>query len=302
MDETRNLSTRMNFQAKKMRYIGVSILFAVAATLVTGVQAANVSVLLINTIPGGVASDNDSSDVTGTASAFLDFALPDGSPGSAITRTEAAADLASGSLHAFALAHSSTAATAYAEAAFSDVLTFTLDPGAFVGSDWVTADISMTVHATKSEFTGVPGAPNGTFAGLGYSGGGTGGSGFEKIDFFEVNGQTSVRQTFTLHDIKVYHPLRPEGEQIHLSAALRAWVNASSFYQDLVDGEYFGQFDAGNTAVISVDVREGISFTSESGVFLTTPVPVPAAVWLFGTAVAGLFGMTRKRQDQYRLA
>ena len=38
----------------------------------------------------------------------------------------------------------------------------------------------------------------------------------------------------------------------------------------------------------------GVGFTSESGVFLTQVVPIPAAVWLFGSAL-GLMGVMRRK-------
>ena len=285
----------MKIQNKIFQRVAVLIALIILIIPVTGTQASTVSVLLENTVQNDYQRTNDFSNDSGQAGAFLDLAAPDGSYYTGIARTRGTANLASGSLHAYALAHSSSRATAYAEARFNDVLTFTPDAGAgWTGNDWVYANITMHVHAIKSEFTGVPGAPSGNFAELGYWGGGLGGNDGEIIGFNEVNGMTQVDQTLTLHNIAVYHPLRPEGERIHLTGALRAWVNASQFYQDKIDGEYYGQFDASNTAVISIDVPEGIGFTSESGVFLTSPVPVPSTLWLLGSGIIGLIGIRRK--------
>ena len=48
--------------------------------------------------------------------------------------------------------------------------------------------------------------------------------------------------------------------------------------------------------------QSGFNLTGDGGTwdyeiqFLMSPVPVPAAVWLFGTAVAGLIGFSRRRK------
>jgi hypothetical protein len=289
----------MKHTNERFQWKNAFIVVAILALPVTKAQSAEVGIGMQNTVPGDSGSKNASSD-EGSISEFLDLAVPLGSSPSGISRTSASADLASGSLHAYALAHSSSAATAYAQAYFSDVLTFTADPGTtWAGSDWVYATITMSVHAVKSDFTGVPGAPNGNFAELGYWGGGTGGSDGDSISFLAVDGLTSINRTLVLSDIAVFHPLRPEGERIHLSGAVRAWVKASSFYQDKVDGEYYGQFDASHTAVISIDVPEGIGFTSESGLFLTNPIqePVPLKITAFVAQGGGSWQVTFKGEN-----
>jgi len=54
-----------------------------------------------------------------------------------------------------------------------------------------------------------------------------------------------------------------------------------------------GTIDFGNTATISFDLPTGVTFTSQSGVFLTQsptadPIPEPSTILLFGTGIAGL--------------
>jgi len=53
--------------------------------------------------------------------------------------------------------------------------------------------------------------------------------------------------------------------------------------------------DFGNTAFLSIDLPPGLSFTSVSGVLLTAPIPVPPAIWLFGSGLIGLIGVARRK-------
>lgn len=75
----------------------------------------------------------------------------------------------------------------------------------------------------------------------------------------------------------------PFNSPFHFQAAL---------YADAANGA-FANF--GNTAAISVSLPEGYTFGSYSGVLLTAPVPVPAAVWLFGSGLLGLIGVARRK-------
>lgn len=51
--------------------------------------------------------------------------------------------------------------------------------------------------------------------------------------------------------------------------------------------------DFGNTAVLSIKLPPGFSFTSASGALLTQPVPLPGALGLFGASLLGFF-LSRK--------
>ena len=55
--------------------------------------------------------------------------------------------------------------------------------------------------------------------------------------------------------------------------------------------------DFAHTAQLSVDVPAGVTYSSQSGVFLTdvAPVPLPAAGWLLGSALGGVGFMGRRR-------
>lgn len=54
--------------------------------------------------------------------------------------------------------------------------------------------------------------------------------------------------------------------------------------------------DFGNTAALDLVLPSGFSFSSESGVFLSA-VPVPASVWLFGSGLLGLIGISRRKKS-----
>ena len=52
----------------------------------------------------------------------------------------------------------------------------------------------------------------------------------------------------------------------------------------------------------SLDIDTGVStslfptsFFTTSGLAIISPVPIPAAIWLFGTALIGLFGFSKRR-------
>ena len=57
-----------------------------------------------------------------------------------------------------------------------------------------------------------------------------------------------------------------------------------------------GSIDYLHTAGLGVTLPEGASFTSASGQFMS-PVPIPAAVWLFGSGLLGLIGVARHRHS-----
>jgi len=214
-----------------------------------------------------------------------------------IARSHATADLASGSLHAYALAESPSRSYAKATAKLGDSLIFSkIDGFNFAGDDWVYATLHMNVHAIKSAYTGLIDPPNnGHVATLSVTSSADANNIVDLLSFNDVNGQTLVSQTLSVM-FPIYHPLNDEMEQVSFSASLAAYVLAtSSGGMGLINGLYSGQFDASNTAVLSIDLPEGFTYTSGSGVLLTSPVPVPAAVWLFGSSLLGLLGVARRK-------
>ena len=47
---------------------------------------------------------------------------------------------------------------------------------------------------------------------------------------------------------------------------------------------------------LSLHLPSGVTYTSASGVFLTSPVPLPSAVWLLGSGMIGLLFIARRHR------
>lgn len=56
-----------------------------------------------------------------------------------------------------------------------------------------------------------------------------------------------------------------------------------------------GELDLSNTALVSFDLPDGVWLTSQNGAIFGSPVPVPAAAWLFGSGLLGLIGVARRK-------
>ncbi len=67
---------------------------------------------------------------------------------------------------------------------------------------------------------------------------------------------------------------------------------ASRTFQNLAPGEYIAFVGGVNYNSQAIQAARGIG-----GTLTITPVPVPAAVWLFGSGLAGLVGVMRRRQS-----
>lgn len=59
----------------------------------------------------------------------------------------------------------------------------------------------------------------------------------------------------------------------------------------------FSEIDYANTATAGITLEDGLSYTSGSGLFLTSAVPLPAAIYVFGSAVLALFGISQTRRS-----
>jgi len=54
--------------------------------------------------------------------------------------------------------------------------------------------------------------------------------------------------------------------------------------------------DFSNTSSVFFDIPEGVSLTSETGIeFTGSVIPIPAAVWLFGSGLIGLIAVARRK-------
>lgn len=98
-------------------------------------------------------------------------------------------------------------------------------------------------------------------------------------------------------------------DQYNLTDGAEAWIQNVQFNPATDSYLEFGMWinawiepfsqiataDFSSTGYMEITMPEGASFTSSSGVFLTgSPVPVPGAVWLLGSGLLGLLGLTRR--------
>ena len=67
-----------------------------------------------------------------------------------------------------------------------------------------------------------------------------------------------------------------------------------NFHALLLDGSAFDSFSS--TFAINDDAFNEVNGTWTASTFSMTPVPVPAAVWLFGSGLVGLVGLVRRKK------
>ncbi len=84
--------------------------------------------------------------------------------------------------------------------------------------------------------------------------------------------------------------LEAQAGQLYLIELL---LTTSTYNQQLGINLQTGDF--ANTATFSFLNLNGLNFESSSGEFLVAPVPIPTAVWLFGSAL-GLMGVIRRKR------
>lgn len=116
--------------------------------------------------------------------------------------------------------------------------------------------------------------------GAGFSSDNTGSEGRYSVDVLASgtnNYSVMLTSTFAVSE------LFPD---INISAYLRATGGSQT------TGTLLSDF--GSTAQLDIVLPAGYSFTSESGVFLSA-IPVPPALWLFGSGLLGLIGVARKK-------
>jgi hypothetical protein len=76
------------------------------------------------------------------------------------------------------------------------------------------------------------------------------------------------------------------GLNFHMSLDCSAYGNASGY----------GNSSCSYKDPFTITLPAGVTFTSASGQFLTAPVPVPTAAWLFGSGLLGLVGAARRKK------
>ena len=114
-----------------------------------------------------------------------------------------------------------------------------------------------------------------------------------------TDGTTLLSGSFTtaqLHDHSIFEP----GEfHLHLDAATFTDTKNSAMtdFYGLPGGQYIGGMTI--TFQTSTGITPETAFTSDilnSGSVVNQPVPIPAAVWLFGSGLLGLIGVTGRRK------
>lgn len=252
-----------------MKGIVVSV-FLVAAPLVGTAHAA----LVEASASAGVGSTEDLAIGLPT-SAQASVSIPDG-------HAFARASIASASVQASARYRSPTLSNARAVGWFTDILEFEIDTGGWAFVDAIT-HMSATISGPGGFETrwNLYRCTDSSCSGFDVT------SGIFEIGFFE-----SVNRDFVT-------PVRIDDGAFYLlsmSATARATV-------EFVGDEpvpIFGTVNALNTTAFDFDLPDGVTFTSASGVFNSapvTPVPVPAAAWLFVSAIfgAGVMGRRNKK-------
>ncbi len=93
-----------------------------------------------------------------------------------------------------------------------------------------------------------------------------------------------------------------------LQVTATGWKNGAQLYQTSIEvdtnaAQYFAFNFSGidslrfeSSGGIAPDVWDGTQFNIDNFSFKPAPVPVPAAVWLFGSGIIGLAGAARRRQ------
>lgn len=190
-------------------------------------------------------------------------------------------------------------ASVSAGAAYSDTLTFSIDqaPGEFIE---IGVRIQLTGEMFSSAAQGVRGFASLNSLLVSYEGG-VGRDSFGGVREYGVF-LTDDPSSATAADPDTFREVSRIGDVLFdnddfglLQGTIRLYGSAPTLDIDL-GLSVSGATDFFNTTTFAfTDVPDGVTFTSDSGVFLTTVVPIPAAVWLFASALA-MLGWQRTRQ------
>ncbi len=186
---------------------------------------------------------------------------------------KSAADLSTGVLQAYAQEDGTAGASAAAGAGFWDTLTFS---GVTAGE---TATLDFNVSGSFTD-VGFGGACEGYLIGL--TSGSTCGSGSGSDPF--GSGVTLLNASNSSETLSLTIPVAnstPTEVAFALGAAANNSLNVAT--ADLYDPPH-----------VTLTLNGPGSYTSASGKFLTSPVPLPRAVWLFASGLLGLLGIARR--------
>jgi hypothetical protein len=144
----------------------------------------------------------------------------------------------------------------------------------------LTGPNSVGLHPTANAYLGADSPIDQPFSWWG------GASGFPVIDTnvdtrYSITQDASGKEIFTYTDYFTYSGTDPYAVNLYMDLSLNCGFNVAC--------------DFGNTAKLGFILPEGVSFESQSNALLTS-VPVPAAVWLFGSGMIGLIGIAQKRK------
>jgi len=100
-------------------------------------------------------------------------------------------------------------------------------------------------------------------------------------------------QNFQVHQFLTFDVDVTVGGQLRVDSDLIATMNGTSFEPAGASGTNFISFDP-IIRITQAPGYETLSITSEAGA-LTSPIPIPAALWLFGSGLIGLIGVARRK-------
>ena len=241
-----------------------------APVLTTGygtVSAASVSLtptLPLNQITSGTSL------TTSSATGLINF------PGTG--SAQAAGDISTGVLRAYAQELGITGASAAAGAGFWDTLTFSGVTG--------TSPTGTMVFNVGGTFTDVGFGAACEGYQIGLTGSSTCGSGTGSDPF--APGVTVLNSGNPSETLSLSFPLS-NGTPTKLAWTLGAAAN------NTFNGATADLFDPPQ---VSLSLPGGVTYHSASNMFLTNvaPVPLPAAAWLFGSGLLGLIGIARRKK------
>lgn len=113
--------------------------------------------------------------------------------------------------------------------------------------------------------------------------------------FFDSSGTTSIAAAGTGSQ----HPLSANGNFGLGTVSAVAVGTAASFYDLLLNDDTGGTVDGVANNKTAANAYAGFFYLSSSGDLtynIASPVPLPPAVWLFGSGLLGLIGVGRRRQ------
>ena len=212
--------------------------------------------------------------INGPTSITYDTGLVYGSdPLYGYAQNSVSADLATGTLRFFA--NSSYTQVAGGSVTLYDILTFALPDG--MASTTVTA--SFTIDGSVSAYLNPGTLPQDLYFQCLYATPTcSSGSGHDTVSLHDFTSPTTLTVSATISN----------GASLQIQASLSGSIAQGSYPMDSV-------IDLSNTGRLSMNLEPGVTFSSESGVFLTA-VPIPAAIFTFISGLLGLIGMSRRKK------